>query len=159
VLVVRYRDIVDRPAATVDRAARFLGIRPGQVPEIPRDNSRPYVRPGWRPRLIGPVVRAGARAGQFAPPQAWRRASVPLVTQLAARGEAHRPSLTPEQRARLVPAFAEDVHLLAELTGEDFGDWLSTEDRGSFAQRQASRAARDRSRESRPADPGVSEPA
>ncbi|AJR18730.1 sulfotransferase family protein [Pimelobacter simplex] len=134
VLVVRYRDIVDHPAATVDRTCRFLGIREGQVSAIPRDNSRPYVAPGWRPRFLGPLVRGGAWAGQFAPPQAWRRASVPLVSRLQAR-DAHRPSLTPAQRERLLPAFADDIRLLGELTGEDFSDWLSTRDRGSFAQR------------------------
>ncbi|MBU2694302.1 sulfotransferase [Pimelobacter sp. 30-1] len=146
VLVVRYRDIVDHPAATIDRTCRFLGIREGQVTSIPRDNSRPYVAPGWRPRLLGPVVRAGAAAGQFAPPEVWRRASVPLVARLQAR-DAHRPSLSPAQRERLLPAFADDIGLLGELTGEDFSDWLSTRDRGSFAQRSGA------------AGPGLSAPA
>lgn len=146
VLVVRYRDIVDHPAATIDRTCRFLGIREGQVTSIPRDNSRPYVAPGWRPRLLGPVVRAGAAAGQFVPPEVWRRASVPLVARLQAR-DAHRPSLSPAQRERLLPAFADDIGLLGELTGEDFSDWLSTRDRGSFAQRSGAAA------------PGLSAPA
>ncbi|WP_418057786.1 sulfotransferase family protein [Pimelobacter simplex] len=146
VLVVRYRDIVDHPAATIDRTCRFLGIREGQVTSIPRDNSRPYVAPGWRPRLLGPVVRAGAAAGQFAPPEVWRRASGPLVARLQAR-DAHRPSLSPAQRERLLPAFADDIGLLGELTGEDFSDWLSTRDRGSFAQRSGA------------AGPGLSAPA
>jgi hypothetical protein len=59
---------------------------------------------------------------------------VPVVARLQTR-DAHRPSLTAEQRARLLPAFADDIRLLAEITGEDFSDWLSTRDRGSFAQR------------------------
>ncbi|WP_182377936.1 sulfotransferase [Nocardioides sp. WS12] len=136
VLVVRYRDIVDRPVETIDRACRFLGIREGQVTSIPRDNSRPYVAPGWRPQVVGPLVRAGAWAGQFAAPEVWRAASVPLIARLQTR-DAHRPSLTSEQRERLLPAFADDIGLLGELTGEDFSDWLSTRDRGSFAERQA----------------------
>ncbi|WP_246086518.1 hypothetical protein [Nocardioides humi] len=53
-------------------------------------------------------------------------------------GDAHRPSLTPAQRERLLPAFADDIRLLAEITGEDFSDWTSTRDRGSFAQRTRS---------------------
>lgn len=138
VLIVRYRDIVDHPVETVDRTCRFLGIREGQVTGIPRDNSRRYVAPGWRPRVFGPAVRAGAWAGQFAPPEVWRRLSVPVIARLQT-ADAHRPSLTPAQRERLLPAFAADIELLSGLTGEDFTDWLSTRDRGSFAQRAAAR--------------------
>ncbi len=140
VLVLRYRDIVDEPVATIDRACRFLGLREGLVGTIPRDNSRDFVAPGWRPQLLGPVVRAGARAGAWAPPQVWRHASRPLVAQLRGPGAANRPQLTPEQRARLVPAFADDVALLAEVTGQDFGDWTSTSSRGSFRERSGAPA-------------------
>jgi hypothetical protein len=59
---------------------------------------------------------------------------VPLVAQLQTR-DAHRPQLSAAQRERLLPAFADDIRLLGELTGDDFSDWLSTRDRGSFAQR------------------------
>jgi hypothetical protein len=135
VLVIRYRDIVDDPRSAVDRTCRFLGIADGQVDTIPRDNSRGFVKPGWRPRALGPVVRAGARLGQFAHPQVWRRASVPLVSSLSGPEEAPRPRLTAEQRARLLPCFAEDIKRLTAATGEDFGDWLSTSSKGSFVER------------------------
>lgn len=135
VLVVRYKEIVDDPAGTVDRACAFLGIAPGHVGSIPKDNARTYVEPGWRPTVLGPVVRAGAWLGQFAPPQVWRRAAPPLLRQLAGPGAAHRPLLTPEQRQQLVPAFADDIKLLSSVTGRDYSDWLSTESRGSFSQR------------------------
>ncbi|WP_244931993.1 sulfotransferase [Nocardioides sp. W7] len=136
VLVMRYRELVDDPRAAVDRACTFLGITPGLVDEIPRDNARAYVEPGWRPQLLGPVVRAGAQLGRFAPPQVWRRASVPLVAALSGGDETHRPKLAAEARERLLPHFADDIALLAEITGEDFGDWLSRESRGSFLQRR-----------------------
>jgi Sulfotransferase family len=141
VLVVRYRDIVDEPVATVDRACRFLGLREGLVDTIPRDNSRDFVTPGWRPQLLGPVVRAGARAGAWAPPHVWRRACRPLVAQLSGSGAANRPLLEPEQRARLVPAFTEDVELLSRVTGQVFDDWTSTRSRGSFLERSAAASA------------------
>ena len=141
VLVVRYRDVVDDPHATVDRVCRFLGIREGLVSEIPRDNSKPFVTPGWRPTLLGPVVRAGARAGQFAPPSYWRRASEPLISLLAGDKQAMRPALTSEQRRRLLPTFAADIDLLSRVTGEDFSDWHSTADRGSYAQRRSELAS------------------
>ena len=51
--------------------------------------------------------------------------------------DAHRPSLSTEQRERILPAFADDIRLLSEITGEDYSDWLSSRDRGSFAQRAA----------------------
>jgi hypothetical protein len=137
VLVLRYREIVDHPTATVDRACHFLGIPAGKVDRIPHDNSRNFVEPGWRPRVVGPLVRAGARLGALAPPQVWRHASTPLVTALSGSGEAHRPHLSAEQRARLLPSFAEDVKHLESITGGDFGDWLSTESRGSFRQRSS----------------------
>jgi hypothetical protein len=135
VLVLRYRSLVDDPAAAVDRACRFLGITPGLVDSIPRDNSHPFVAPGWRPHLLGPAVRAGAALGQFVPPRVWRRVSSPLVAQLAGSADAHRPLLAPEARERLIPHFAEDIAQLTEVTGESFDDWLSTESRGSYAQR------------------------
>src|SRR3954469_17555042 len=135
VLVMRYRSLVDEPRAAVDRACRFLGISQGLLGDIPRDNSRSFVEPGWRPRVLGPVVRGGARLGAFAPPEVWRRASVPLITRLSGPGEAHRPHLTPEQRSQLLPAFADDIKELSSVTGEDFSDWLSTTSRGSFGQR------------------------
>jgi hypothetical protein len=135
VLVVRYKQIVEEPGATVDRVCAFLGIEASQVSEIPRDNAHNYAEPSWRTTAIGPVVRAGAWAGQFVRPELWRQVSVPLIKQLSS-GTSHRPRLSPEARERLVPHFATDISRLAELTGEDFSLWLSTESRGSFDQRR-----------------------
>jgi hypothetical protein len=138
VLVLRYRDIVDDPAAAVDRTCRFLGIAEGHLDTIPRDNSRSFVEPGWRSAVWGPVIRGGATLGQFARPQLWRKAEARLVQRLRGRREAPRPHLSAEQRAGLIPCFEEDIKLLSAVTGEDFGDWLSTASRGSFAQRAVS---------------------
>ena len=137
ILVIRYRDLVDAPGATVDRVSRFLGIREGLVDSIPRDNSRSFVPPGWRPRLFGPVVRSGARLGQFAPPQVWRAVHPLSLGLLGDHRDAHRPRLDAISRQRLIESYADDVRLLGELTGQDFGDWLNPESRGSFAQRSA----------------------
>ncbi|MEX0427193.1 sulfotransferase [Nocardioides sp. DS6] len=141
VLLLRYKELVDDPSGAVDTACRFLGIETGLVTSIPRDNSRSYVEPGWRPRTLGPVVRAGAWLGQFAPPEAWRRAAPALLRHLAGPDEAHRPLLTPQQREQLAPCFADDIKLLSAVSGRDFGDWLSTTSRGSFAQRSTQRTS------------------
>ena len=146
--MLRYRDLLDDPAAAVDRACRFLGIGTGHVASIPRDNARSYVRPGWRTATLGPVVRGGAWLGQFAPPSVWRRVSAPLVAGLRSADRSggaagvHRPHLAAEERERLVAAFADDIELLSRLTGEDFSDWFSTASRGSFDQRAAVVSAR-----------------
>ena len=134
-LVLRYRDIVDDPRGTVDRTCAFLGITPGLVGHIPHDNARSFVPPGPRATTLGRLVRAGAWAGQFAPPQVWRRASTPLVARLSGPGDQLRPPLPRETRARLLPAFADDIRLLSRITGQSFDDWLSTESRGSFKER------------------------
>ena len=134
VLVLRYRDLVDDPAATVDRACRFLGISEGHVPSIPRDNARSFAPPGLRSWALGTAIRAGAWLGQFAPPGVWRAMSGPLIAGLQAGGS-HRPKLPVEVRERLVHHFADDIALLSELIGEDFSLWLSAESRGSFLER------------------------
>lgn len=140
VLVMRYRDLVDDPAAAVDRACRHLGIREGLVTSIPRDNARAFAQPGWRTRTFGPVVRAGAAAGQFVEPRVWRRVSAPLVARLT-DGAARRPRLDPDVRADLITLFADDVRLISQLTGEDFSDWLSPVSRGSYDERTAAATA------------------
>ena len=108
-----------------------------------------YAEPGWRTEVVGPVVRAGAWLGQFAPPAGVARRL----------GPAHRPAqprrgAPAEAGARragpAAPHFAEDIALLGELTGEDFSLWLSEESRGSFQQRVGSRASRGPPRTARP---------
>jgi hypothetical protein len=136
VLVIRYWQLVDRPVETLDRVVAFLGIAEGRLEAIPPDNSRPFVAPGLRPQLLGPVIRAGAAAGQFLPPQVWRRASRPLLSALQRGGDAHRPRLSVEQRSTLLQGCDDDITILEELLEESFADWRSPTGRGSFAQRR-----------------------
>ena len=135
VLVLRYRQLVDSPAATLDRVAAFLGIEQGQVGVVPPDNSRGYVEPGLRTSLLGPAVRLGAAAGAYAPPQLWRRASRPLVAALQHGGPAQRPRLSEEQRSALLDDCVADIALLEDVLGESFADWRSPAGRGSFTDR------------------------
>jgi len=139
VLVLRYRALVDDPRTALNRVARFLGVAEDVVTEIPSGNSRPFVHPSVRTRVLGPVVRAGAKAGQFLPPQAWRAASKPIIGQLHQRGKPARPRLTPEQRDALREPFLEDIALLEELTGESYEDWRTHRDGDSFHTRQSQR--------------------
>ena len=51
VLLLRYRDLRDAPAETVDRVCRFLGVRTGVVTSLPRR----HVRPDVTGRTAGPA--------------------------------------------------------------------------------------------------------
>jgi len=141
VLLLRYRELVDAPARTLDRVFRFLRVDTANVDQIPRDNSRPFVRDGARARTLGPVIRAGATVGQFLPPEVWRRVSRPLIAQLHRGGDQARPKLTPDQRAALLEPHLSDIELLERLTGESFADWRTYRDGGTFSSRHAANSS------------------
>jgi hypothetical protein len=58
VLLLRYRELRDDPAATLERVCRFLGIAEGEVTSVPRHNVRPDV--GGRTSGPTSVERAAA---------------------------------------------------------------------------------------------------
>jgi hypothetical protein len=135
VFVLRYWQLVSHPDETLNEVARFLGIAEDQVITIPPDNARPFVEPGLRASMLGRVIRAGATAASYAPPQVWRRASKPLVGLLQHGGHSQRPKLRPQQRTALLGDCADDISLLEQTLGESFQDWRSAAGRGSFAER------------------------
>jgi hypothetical protein len=136
VLLLRYKELVDQPQRTLDRVCVFLGVTSPPSASVPRDNSRKFVHPSPRTRAIGSVIRTGAKAGQFFPPEVWRRVSRPLVEQLQRRGDDARPRLTPEQRATLLAPHLPDIELLETLTGESFAEWKGYRDGGTFESRR-----------------------
>jgi hypothetical protein len=117
VLIFRYRDLVDRPADTLDRVCAFLGVRQGLLAEIPRENVTMHPAAGTRHLMLSALRRRlpATLAG-------------PIETLLQHRGQARRP-LSWEQRQRLIPYFADDIRLLQRVTGEDFSDWLQPRER------------------------------
>jgi hypothetical protein len=135
VLVLRYRELVAEPTATLNRVSRFLGIAEDQIATVPPDNSRVYVPDSRRTRVLGSVIRAGALAGSYAPPQVWRTVSRPLVDALQQGGEEPRPTLTAEERQHLLQPCLEDIAVLENVLGESFDDWRSVAGRGSFRER------------------------
>jgi Sulfotransferase family len=139
VLVLRYRSLVDDPRTALNRVCRFLGVSEDVVTEIPKGNSKPFVHPSARTKLLGPMVRTGAAVGQFLPPRAWRVASKPLVGQLHQRGNPERPRLSPEQGEILRAPFLDDIDLLETITGESFDDWRTHREGSSFHTRQSQR--------------------
>jgi hypothetical protein len=132
--VLRYRDLVESPEQTLAGVWDFLGIQSGPLPEVPRDNVKPFVPDTFRSRSIARAVRAGARLGSLGPPEIWRAVEKRMLATLQNRGE-RRPALNPEQRRQVQGYFLDDLSLLEELTGRDFSDWRGDTGRGDFVSR------------------------
>ena len=136
--VLRYRDLVEDPADTLARIAKFLEIDPEAFParKVPSENVSTWVEPTPVNQVLRRGVRTGAWVGQFAPPTVWRTSSKPLLKVLRGRGSV-RPDLTPEQRAIVLEPLVEDIRLLNRLTGIDVDDWLTQSGRGAYSVRRS----------------------
>ncbi|GAB1823412.1 sulfotransferase family protein [Herbidospora sp. RD11066] len=121
VLVFRYRDLLDRPAETLDRICGHLGVRTGLISEVPRENVTVHPPETVLHQVLSQVVRVGDRLGG-------QVLTAPLARVLQRDGRARRP-LTWEQRQELIAYFTDDIKLLEEVTGEDFSDWIRPRDR------------------------------
>ena len=125
VLVFRYRDLVDRPAETLDRICPFLGVTPGLVTEIPRENVTAHPEPTLGHRLLSAAQRVSARVPGRIGAAAVRRAA----SSACSGGPAPASRSPGTQRQALIGYFADDIRLLQEVTGADFSDWLRPRER------------------------------
>ena len=132
--VLRYRDLVDDPADTLTRIAKFLEIDPEgfAARQVPWENVSTWVEPTPVNQVLRRGVRTGAWIGQFAPPIAWRTASRPILRALRGRHSC-RPDLTADQRAAVLAPLVDDIRLLHRLTGIDVDDWLDQTDAGAYS--------------------------
>jgi hypothetical protein len=127
VLLLRYRDLKDEPARTLDRVCDFLGVATGVLTAIPRENvNRHVVEDNGVNRVLRALLRAGGGFGHRFPVPLRLAARGPLLTLLH-RKRGARPVTTPEERAALLPLFVDDIALLEEVTGEQYHDWLSVD--------------------------------
>jgi hypothetical protein len=127
VLLLRYRELKDDPAATLDRVCTFLGVDTGVLAEIPRENVNRHVVEDNRVNgLLRALLRAGGGFGHRFPVPLRLAARGPLLTVLH-RKRGTRPVTTPAERAALLPEFAADIALLQDVTGERYDDWLSVD--------------------------------
>lgn len=127
VLLLRYRELRDTPAATLDRVCEFLGVRTGVLTSVPRENvNRHVVEDNALNRALRLLLRGGGRFGHHFPVPLRLAARGPLLTLLH-RKHGSRPVTTPQERAALLPQFADDIALLTEVTGESYDDWLSVD--------------------------------
>ncbi|TNY35950.1 sulfotransferase family protein [Thermomonospora catenispora] len=123
VLLLRYEELRDRPAAALDEICAFLGVRTGVLDALPRENVTPHVADSPGNRALQALLRGGARIGAHMPEAVRKAARRPFLALLQRDPRTRRPP-TPQQRARLLPYFEDDIALLSEITGWDCTDWL-----------------------------------
>jgi hypothetical protein len=136
VRVIRYRQLIDAPAQTLNDLCAFLGVDVKQVAHLPDSNLGRWADDGKINTQFRRAIRAGARLGAYTHPRLWRTAQRPLVAALQ-RGNQPRPKLAREIRERLANGFADDNALLGRLLGGDYKDWLSAEGRGMYTVRRS----------------------
>jgi Sulfotransferase family len=128
VLVLRYRLLIDEPAATLERICGFLGVEGGVLGEIPRENvtAHPEQTLAYRAAALG--MRASAAVGRRLPGSA-ATAATHRLERFLQRGRRERQPLSWEQRQAILPKFTADIKLLETVLDEDFSDWLAPRDR------------------------------
>ena len=128
VLVLRYRDLVGSPALALDAICTFLGVRPGIISQVPRENVTAHPEGSPSHRAVSLVLRGAATAGRHLPGTTGTALTQPLERFLQ-RSTRPRQPLTWEQRQRVLGYVEDDFRLLEQLTEMDFGDWVQPRDR------------------------------
>jgi hypothetical protein len=128
VLVLRYRLLVDEPAATLDRICDFLGVEPGVLTEIPRQNVTAHPESTLGHRAVSLAQRAGSAIGTVIPGLTAATLTGPLERFLQRHNRERQP-LSWEQRQELIPRFEQDIKLLETVLGENFADWVQPRER------------------------------
>jgi len=124
VLVLRYRTLIDSPAATLDRICAFLGVETGLLADIPRQNVTAHPEPTIAYRAAALGMRASDAVGRLLPGGA-ATAATHRLERFLQRGARERQPLNWQQRQALLPVFADDIRFLETVLGEDFSDWLA----------------------------------
>jgi hypothetical protein len=124
VLVFRYRELIVDPVGLLDVVCDFLGVRPGAITEVPRENVTAHPNPTGRHRSLGRLLRASSAVTSRLPRHGGSWVVEWLERHLQANAQPRQP-LTWEQRKALIPRFEADIRLLQAITGEDYSDWLA----------------------------------
>jgi Sulfotransferase family len=128
VLVFRYRLLIDEPAATLDRICAFLGVQPGLLTEIPRENVTAHPERTMAHRAVSVGMRVSDAIGRLLPGTA-ATAATHRLERFLQRGARQRQPLSWQQRNALLPHFTDDIKLLETVLNEDFSDWRAPRDR------------------------------
>jgi hypothetical protein len=152
VLVIRYRQLVDEPAATLDGIFDFLGVEKGLVTEIPRQNVTAHPEATLAHRAVAQTLRAGSAVGRFLPGSAAAGLTA-RMEQFLQRDNRERQPLSWQQRQELIPRFEADLELLERVLGADFSDWRTPRDR-SGGMVGARPEGQSQAKNGRPVEPG-----
>jgi Sulfotransferase family len=128
VLVLRYRQLVDEPAQTLDRICTFLGVQTGVLTEIPRQNVTSHPEHRLAHRTVSLAQRAASAVCGRVPGLTVATLTGPLERFLQRHSRERQP-LSWEQRQALLPLFEPDIELLERVLGEDFSDWVRPRER------------------------------
>jgi hypothetical protein len=128
VLILRYLSLVEDPAQTLDRICAFLGVEPGIIGSVPRENVTAHPEATLRYRTLARTLRIAAATGKFLPGRAATTVTDSLE-HLLQRSAPPRQPLTPDERELVLPRFEADIRLLERVTGDDFGFWLRPRER------------------------------
>lgn len=126
VLLMRYLELRRTPAAALDKVCAFLGARTGVIDTVPAENVTRAVQNTRANAVLRYLLRTGAGFGQHFPVPLRKVVRGPLLALLH-RGHGRRIPLKPEDRAALLPAFAGDIALLQQITGQRYDDWLDAD--------------------------------
>jgi hypothetical protein len=121
VIVFRYRSLIEDPPRVLDRICAFLGVEPGVLTEVPRENVTAHPQGSIRHHLVARALRVAAASSGMVPGASALAGSLERILQ---RDSPPRRPLTWEQRRALLPRFEADIRLLEVITGDDFSDWL-----------------------------------
>ena len=126
--VIRYRQLVDDPARALDGICDFLGVPPGVVTEVPRQNVTAHPEATRAHRTVAQILRAGAAAGRFLPGAA-ADTVIGRLEWFLQRSSRERQPLSWQQRQALIPRFEADLELLGRVLDANFSDWRAPRDR------------------------------
>jgi hypothetical protein len=126
--ILRYRDLVNAPATSLDGICAFLGVRQGILTEVPRENVTAHPHTSLSHVAVSKLVRGAAGAGRHVPGRAGIALTRPLE-RLLQRSAGGRKPLTWQQRQAALAYFENDIRLLEKITEADFGDWLQPRER------------------------------
>jgi Sulfotransferase family len=116
VFLLRYRALLEQPADVLDRICAFLGVAPGILAELPRENVTAHPEATLRHRAVSRAVRVGHAV--------LPAAVTGHLERILQQDSPPRRPLTWKQRRELIPRFEADIRLLEVITGQDFSDWL-----------------------------------
>lgn len=125
VLVLRFRDLQERPVETLDTVCAFLGVRTGLLTGVPHENVTPFVPHTPVNAALRRALRFGSGVGHRFPMAVRRAFRGPLLTALKWNAAARRPRATEVERAALLPYYTDDLALLERVTGDSYADWAS----------------------------------